>query len=255
MRSEVIVIPIIVEEKNDQFLINWSNSEVQYSSPDLQLIGIENLLMEKTDLYVQVNLNHPETGFYYDLSIQLETADQKLILPGPAEIAEVLARSAMAKTIIWKDLIEKRIELGFPYQLLIYVDLYGNACATVPEFTLADKIPHFGAYALGVGAIGAGFIFKRQADQAHAAYERAWASGENTASLESSREDFRTYRNLVYAGLGVITVNSIVYYFRKKNYKKAKKRFDRYCSPYPGNQKLLRLGAATDLGFSIRINF
>ena len=248
MLSELISIPVEIKSTQDGLVLESGQTKTSFEG--FSLIAISKVELKQADLTVQYQINHPDPEVEYRLSMALEGengtinyADYKQLVNGQTQ-----------GTLQWRDILEGQIDIGKEYQLLIRTDVFGKVCADVPERKLSKDLPYMGAAVIGLGAIGIGQIFRIQSQNKEDEYQQIWKDG-GTATLDDAREDFETYRNLTYTGLGILAIDGVLYWLKQRKYRKSTARFRTFCT----DKKTIDIHPvytpSSDFGFQLKLKF
>ena len=111
-----------------------------------------------------------------------------------------------------------------------------------------------GGAILGLGAIGLGQVYKSRSDDEAEKFRKAWENGE-TAVLDQAQNDFDTYRNLTYIGIGVLAVDGVLYFIKQRKQRAKNKKYRVFCSDKKAVSVHPLYSPSSELGFMLKINF
>lgn len=248
MLSELISIPVEVKSTQEGLILESGSAKTSFEG--FSLITISKVELVQADLTVHYIINHPDPEVEYRLSMALEGEN------GATNYADYkqLVSSSTQGALQWRDILEEQIDIDQEYQLLIRTDVYGKVCSDVPEKKLSKDLPFMGAAVVGLGAIGIGQIFRVQSQNKEEDYLQIWKDG-GTATLDDARQDFETYRNLTYAGLGILAIDGVLYWLKQKKYRKTTARYRTFCTDKKNIDIHPVYSPSSDFGFQLKLKF
>jgi len=258
MISDLTLVPFRISLSDGAFEVEWSQNTTRSTFQKFNVIQISDIRIEGIDLHIEYTIPERDPGLEYAIGMSIEGADSTLIDSNPKEISlNVSGDRNRVNTLVWRNIIGDVIDPAETYSLLIRTDIYGEICSEEPVLNVAGQLPYYGGAILGLGMIGAGQLYKRQADRSYESYEKLWLNGdENDDALrEQADQDRKTAQFLTYAGIGVLGLDAILFYLKNRKHRKDVRRYKAFCVGQSEISIHPRYNSNTKMGFMVRINF
>jgi hypothetical protein len=140
------------------------------------------------------------------------------------------------KNIVWVNLLQEYIQLEGKLEIALTIHQWGerklpyNCNLGMPTFTLKQKMPYFLAAGAGVLSIGAGQLFKRNAQDIYTNdYLESGTLAEASPFYKNANKKHHSYLILTYIGVGILAADISLFTIRYRKYKKKKALYDKYC--------------------------
>ncbi|MEO0340611.1 MAG: hypothetical protein AAF242_15555 [Bacteroidota bacterium] len=241
--------------KNENLSFQIDQQETQYSQSGYQPYSISKLMVERGDLKIQFQSNLiAGEELDYQVSLALQDHQGNLVLGSPKKL-----RVEENATVAWRDFIEDDYPLDKDLTLLVKMELFGNVCDEVPEFTFGERLPYIGALAVGSGLILAGLLSRDRAQRANDNYVLDWRNnneideGQAFANISNQWDDYQTFTVI---GASVLVLDAVIYWLvPRKKYKTELALYENYCQPRTQVRVHPTLDLNSGIGYKIQLKF
>lgn len=214
------------------------------------------------DLLVNYKLEKSIFEEYYNLQLNLYLDDQKLDLRNNRYLGEIQGVTDQRQpSLKWYDVQDQILDHINPKpdmtvelvaQFYGYTSQFKANCFTEdqlglkvrPSFELGlkDQPWHYVGFGLGVVGIGLGQILDKVADDRYEEYRNTLLEEDAIPIYEDANRKHQDYLLATYTGIGIIGLNIIVAYFRRKAVIKDQKAFDNNCLQAFGINESIQIG-------------
>ncbi len=151
------------------------------------------------------------------------------------EVEQVTKKKGMKGKLKWMDAVEKFLDLGQAYVLIIErnIRLDIDCEQPRPQFNLKEQWAHIAVAAGGGIAIGLGQLYQNKKEKSYNRYKDIWETGESGTEAEADWNDAKKYEalsiTLTYTGVGIIVLDAIWFFIHRNEVHRKQRLFDEFC--------------------------
>ena len=200
-----------------------------------------NVLMEQNELLINYQLENPEEQGYYVITLEVKIDEQNHQLD-PAYLLGDLGKikrgdGKVERKIIWTNLIAQLPDSKGILDLTFKAEYWGIqklpyrvSCDKYPSFGFREKLPFYAGLVGGVGSLAAGVIIRNKAQDHLGRHREAKTLSERRNQYQEYTDKLEMAKIVSYVGVGILALDTFLYFFRKDRYKKQIEIFEKYCS-------------------------
>ena len=206
------------------------------------LVETSSMTLENGDLIIDYRLSTLGKDQYYKVNFEASVDGQEIkvyredLMGSISE--EIRGEGNLDEQVRWMNLLDRYIDLSGSLTIELQVELwglptlpYGIVCGEPPTFTLKQKLPYIITAGVGVGALGASYIFNKKANDV---YDNDYLTQNFQESAEPFYQEANDHhqKSLIfrYAGAAILITDAALYIYRSIRHGKKVDAYREFCN-------------------------
>lgn len=194
---------------------------------------------QNNELIIDYHFINPSKQGYYVVNLDLRM-DNESVQPSQGylfgDLGKINTPVVGGKQIIWTNFIQDIPKAIGELELIISIEswglqylAYGVDCGEYPTFGFKQKIPFYAGFAVGVGSLVSGVVFKNEAEGHLEQHKLSNVLSIKEKEYQSYTDELRKAEIVTYIGIGIIAADALLYFLRKEKHRKRIRVFEEYC--------------------------